>query len=56
MSEMHESGSLLKEEVSSEDIAEVVAKWTGIPVSKMMQGDRDKLLHLEKELSRRVAG
>ena len=56
LSEMHESGSLLKEEVSSEDIAEVVAKWTGIPVSKMMQGDRDKLLHLEKELGRRVAG
>jgi ATP-dependent Clp protease ATP-binding subunit ClpB len=56
LSEMHESGSLLKEEVSSEDIAEVVAKWTGIPVSKMMQGDRDKLLHLEEELSRRVAG
>ncbi len=56
LNEMHESGSLLKEEVSSEDIAEVVAKWTGIPVSKMLQGDRDKLLHLEEELSRRVAG
>ncbi len=56
LSEMHESGSLLKEEVSSEDIAEIVAKWTGIPVSKMLQGDREKLLHLEEELSRRVAG
>ena len=53
---MHASGSLLKEEVSSEDIAEVVAKWTGIPVSKMLQGDREKLLHLEEELRRRVAG
>ncbi len=56
LNQMHESGSLLKEEVSSEDIAEVVAKWTGIPVSKMMQGDREKLLHLEEELRRRVAG
>jgi ATP-dependent Clp protease ATP-binding subunit ClpB len=48
--------SLLKEEVDSEDIAEVVAKWTGIPVSKMLQSEREKLLHLEDELSRRVAG
>lgn len=52
---MQES-SLLKEEVDSEDIAEVVAKWTGIPVSKMLQSEREKLLHLEKELGRRVAG
>jgi ATP-dependent Clp protease ATP-binding subunit ClpB len=42
--------------VDSEDIAEVVAKWTGIPVSKMLQSDREKLLHLEQELSKRVAG
>ncbi len=48
--------ALLKEEVDSEDIAEVVAKWTGIPVSRMVQSDREKLLHLEDELSRRVAG
>ena len=48
--------SLLKEEVDSEDIAEVVAKWTGIPVSKMLQSDREKLLNLEEELSERVAG
>lgn len=48
--------SLLKEEVDSEDIAEVVAKWTGIPVSKMLQSEREKLLHLEDELSKRVAG
>ncbi len=48
--------SLLKEEVASEDIAEVVAKWTGIPVSKMLQSDREKLLNLEQELGHRVAG
>ena len=48
--------SLLKEEVDSEDIAEVVAKWTGIPVSRMIQSEREKLLHLEDELSKRVAG
>lgn len=56
LNEMHSTGSLLKEEVASEDIAEVVAKWTGIPVSKMLQGDREKLLHLEEELRKRVAG
>ncbi len=54
--EMQGDSSLLKEEVDSEDIAEVVAKWTGIPVSKMLQSDREKLLHLEEELSRRIAG
>jgi ATP-dependent Clp protease ATP-binding subunit ClpB len=53
---MQGENSLLKEEVDSEDIAEIVAKWTGIPVSKMLQSDRDKLLHLEEELSKRVAG
>ncbi len=49
-------GSLLKEEVDSEDIAEIVGKWTGIPVSRMLQSERDKLLTLEDELSKRVAG
>ena len=48
--------SLIKEEVTREDIAEVVAKWTGIPVMKMLQGEREKLLHLEDELHRRVVG
>ncbi len=48
--------TLLKEEVDSTDIAEVVAKWTGIPVTKMLQSDREKLLHLEEELGKRVAG
>lgn len=48
--------TMLKEEVDAEDIAEVVAKWTGIPVQKMLQSDREKLLHLEDELGKRVAG
>ncbi|MBX2844048.1 MAG: ATP-dependent chaperone ClpB [Flammeovirgaceae bacterium] len=47
---------LLKEEVTAEDIADVVSKWTGIPVNKMLQSDREKLLHLEVELGRRIAG
>jgi ATP-dependent Clp protease ATP-binding subunit ClpB len=47
---------MLKEEVNSEDIAEVVAKWTGIPLSKMLQSDREKLLHLEEELGKRISG
>ncbi|MEM7110020.1 MAG: AAA family ATPase, partial [Bacteroidota bacterium] len=54
--EVHGENALLKEEVGNEDIAEVVAKWTGIPVSKMLQSDREKLLHLEAELEKRVAG
>jgi ATP-dependent Clp protease ATP-binding subunit ClpB len=54
--EMQQDASLLKEEVDSEDIAEVVAKWTGIPVSKMLQSEREKLLSLEQELGKRVAG
>ncbi|RAR50844.1 ATP-dependent chaperone ClpB [Flavobacterium lacus] len=48
--------SLIKEEVTREDIAEVVAKWTGVPVTKMLQGERDKLLKLEDELHHRVVG
>ena len=48
--------SLIKEEVTREDIAEVVAKWTGIPVMKMLQGEREKLLKLEDELHLRVVG
>ncbi|CCH52754.1 ATP-dependent chaperone ClpB [Fibrisoma limi BUZ 3] len=48
--------TLLQEEVTADDIAEVVAKWTGIPVSRMLQSEREKLLHLEDELGRRVAG
>jgi ATP-dependent Clp protease ATP-binding subunit ClpB len=47
---------MLKEEVDAEDIAEIVAKWTGIPVSKMLEGERTKLLHLEDRLHERVIG
>lgn len=49
-------GALIKEEVTGEDIADIVAKWTGIPVSKMMQSERNKLLALEDELHKRVIG
>ncbi|MEZ4974592.1 MAG: ATP-dependent chaperone ClpB [Cyclobacteriaceae bacterium] len=56
MKDLQGDHSLLKEEVDSEDIAEVVAKWTGIPVSKMLQSEREKLLTLEDELGKRVAG
>ena len=48
--------SLIKEEVDEDDIAEIVARWTGIPVTKMMQSEREKLLHLEEELHKRVVG
>src|SRR5690606_21251559 len=51
-----ENNALLKEEVDSEDIAQIVARWTGIPVSRMGLSEREKLLHLEEELGRRVAG
>lgn len=47
---------MLKEEVNAEDIADVVSRWTGIPVTKMVQGEREKLIQLEAELSKRVAG
>lgn len=48
--------NLLNEEVTAENIAEIVARWTGVPVTKMLQSEREKLLHLEDELRRRVAG
>ncbi|MEM8846308.1 MAG: AAA family ATPase, partial [Bacteroidota bacterium] len=50
------AGTLIKEEVTNEDIAEVVAKWTGIPVTKMLQSEREKLLNLENVLHKRVVG
>jgi len=53
---MQGTSAMIKEEVDSEDIADVVARWTGIPVSKMMQSERDKLLKLESELHTRVIG
>ncbi len=51
-----DGGRMLKEEVSADDIAGVVSRWTGIPVTKMIQSEREKLLHLEEELHKRVAG
>ena len=56
LAENQSGTSLIKEEVTREDIAEVVAKWTGIPVMKMLQGEREKLLKLEDELHQRVVG
>ena len=53
---MQGAAAMIKEEVDSEDIADVVSRWTGIPVSKMMQSEREKLLHLEEELHKRVIG
>lgn len=57
LNQLKESGSqLVKEEVDAEDIAAIVSAWTGIPVKKMMQSEREKLLHLEEELHKRVVG
>ena len=50
------AGRLVREEVTADDIAEVVSRWTGIPVTRMLQSEREKLLHLEEELHRRVIG
>jgi len=54
--EMQADSAMIKEEVSSDDIAEVVSRWTGIPVSRMLQSEREKLLNLEDELHKRVVG
>jgi ATP-dependent Clp protease ATP-binding subunit ClpB len=54
--DMQGDKALIKEEVDSDDIAEIVSRWTGIPVTKMLQSEKDKLLHLEDELHRRVVG
>ena len=53
---MQGAAAMIKEEVDSDDIAEVVSRWTGIPVTKMLQSEREKLLHLEEELHKRVIG
>jgi ATP-dependent Clp protease ATP-binding subunit ClpB len=53
---LQEEGSMLREEVSPEDVAEVVGKWTGIPVAKLMEGEREKLLQMEERISDRVVG
>ena len=54
--ELQGDGAMIKEEVDAEDIAEIVSHWTGIPVKKMAQSEKEKLLHLEEELHRRVVG
>ena len=56
LKEAQGSEAMLKEEVTADDIADVVSRWTGIPVRKMMQSEREKLLHLEEELHKRVIG
>ncbi|MCE9624294.1 MAG: AAA family ATPase [Deltaproteobacteria bacterium] len=56
LAELQKEQKMLKEEVDAEDVAEVVAKWTGIPVSKMLEGEVDKLLHMEDRLRQRVVG
>ncbi|MBX3070075.1 MAG: ATP-dependent chaperone ClpB [Thermomicrobiales bacterium] len=56
LAELQEAGKLLKEEVDADDIAEVVSRWTGVPVSRMMEGEIEKLLHLEERLHDRVVG
>ncbi len=56
LKELQGDGALIKEEVDADDIAEIVSRWTGIPVKKMAQSDKEKLLHLEEELHHRVVG
>ncbi len=56
LARLQDESSLLKEEVSEEDIAKVVSRWTGVPITKLLQGEADKLLHLEFELHQRVVG
>jgi ATP-dependent Clp protease ATP-binding subunit ClpB len=56
LAEIQQNGKYLKEEVDAEDIAEIVAKWTGIPVTKMLESERERLTHLEAELAQRVIG
>jgi ATP-dependent Clp protease ATP-binding subunit ClpB len=56
LAELQEGGAMLKEEVDGEDVAEIVSKWTGIPVSKLMEGEVEKLLKMERRLHRRVVG
>jgi len=56
LDELHRDGALLSEEVTGEEVAEVVSKWTGIPVARMLEGEQDKLLRMEENLRRRVVG
>lgn len=56
LAEIQKTRKMLKEEVDAEDIAEIVSKWTGVPVSRLMEGEIEKLVHMEERLSRRVIG
>jgi ATP-dependent Clp protease ATP-binding subunit ClpB len=56
LSDLQKDSQMLKEEVDDEDVAEVVSRWTGIPVTRMLEGERDKLVHMEERLQRRVIG
>jgi ATP-dependent Clp protease ATP-binding subunit ClpB len=56
LAEIQQHSQMLKEEVDDEDVAEVVSRWTGIPVAKMLEGEREKLLQMEKRLAKRVIG
>jgi len=56
LEDIQQNHQMLKEEVSAEDIAAVVAKWTGIPVNRLLEGEKEKLVHAEEELARRVIG
>jgi ATP-dependent Clp protease ATP-binding subunit ClpB len=56
LAELQQQGALITEEVTAEEVAEIVSKWTGIPVSKMMEGEQEKLLHMEDKLRQRVVG
>ena len=56
LADMQAEGAMLKEEVDAEDVAEVVSKWSGIPVTRMLEGEKQKLLHMEERLARRVVG
>ncbi len=56
LAEIQKTGSFLKEEVDAEDVAEIVAKWTGIPVAKLLEGEMEKLVHMDERLRKRVVG
>ncbi len=56
LSELQQNSKMLKEEVDDEDVAEVISRWTGIPVSKMLEGEREKLVHMEERIHARVIG
>ncbi len=54
LAEIQKNSKMLKEEVDSEDIAEIVSRWTGVPVSRMLESERSKLLHIEEKIHQRL--